>query len=197
MKKEWLYIPNLIGYVRIGLLLLFFIAVDPLAKVLFMTANLVLDVFDGKAARFFNQCSLFGARLDLIIDMFSLTLLSFYVAMLANNFWLSTFFVFCGINDLISYAMSINIFYGKKTEKNFNHKEEIGKKGFLLPIYYSGLGLAFANILHDAYLLSNIYWPSFFSAALGYACLAGFLFRQCCLVEQAFHLFRLYATIRE
>lgn len=197
MKKEWFYVPNLIGYVRICLLLLFFIIVDPLAKVMLMSANLILDVFDGRAARFFNQCTLFGARFDLIIDLFSLTLLAFYVAMLSNNIWLATFFVLCGINDFISYSMSINIFYGNNIGVKFNHKEEIGKKGFLLPIYYSGLGLALANILHDAYLLSYIYWPSYLSSALIYTCLAGFLFRQCCLVEQAFHLFRLYATIRE
>lgn len=187
MKKEWFYIPNIIGYVRICLLLLFFIAVDPLAKVLFMTSNLILDVFDGKAARFFNQCSLFGARLDLIIDMFSLTLLSFYVAFLVNNFWLSTLFVICGMNDLLSYALSINIFYGKKAEQKINHKQEIGKKGFLLPSYYSVWGLALGNVLHDAYLLKFVFWPPILDFAIPFL-LVGFVFRQCAVAEQTFHL---------
>lgn len=194
MKKEWLYIPNLIGYVRLLFLAFFFIAVDPLVKVLCMSANLVLDIFDGKMARFFNQCSLFGARFDLIIDMLSLTLLSFYVAFLSNSFWLTIFFISCGINDLINYSMSINIFYGKNVERKINHKTEIRRKGTLLPLYYSGMGLALANILHDAYLLSKIYSPAFIQTFFVYIFLFGFLFRQCCLIEQAFYLFRFCRT---
>ncbi|MBS0629607.1 MAG: CDP-alcohol phosphatidyltransferase family protein [Verrucomicrobia bacterium] len=183
MTNEWFYIPNIIGYIRVVLLALFFIIEDPLSKVILMSINLVLDVFDGKIARKLNQTSLFGARFDLIIDMVSLVLLSFYVAALSKNF----LFVLCGINDGISYALSILIFYGKKQQ--MNHKSEIGKKGLLLPIYYSAWGLALSNVLHDAYLLKFVYWP----AALGFVvpiCLGGYLFRQLCVAEQTVRLLR-------
>ncbi len=183
MKNEWLFIPNIIGYVRVVLLILFFVIEDPLTKVILMAINLVLDVFDGKIARLLNQTSLLGARFDLLIDMVSLSALSFYVAFLSKNL----LFVLCGINDLISYALSIIIFYGK--QQQMNHKSEIGKKGFLLPIYYSAWGLALSNVLHDAYLLKFVYWP----LALQFLvpiCLAGFLFRQLCVAEQTVRLLR-------
>ena len=66
------YIPNLIGYARF-----FFLAISPywafseeLYYVSFICyfTSYFLDVFDGKAARAFNQSSRYGAALDQICD---------------------------------------------------------------------------------------------------------------------------------
>lgn len=189
-QREWLYLPNVIGYIRICLIILFFATQNPLYKVLFMSANLILDIFDGKVARWLNQTTLFGARFDLIIDMVSLTILSFYAAYLAQNALISVLFILCGINDLINYALSISIFYGKNSAGALNHKQEIKKKGLLLPLYYSGIGLGLANILHDAYLLQRIYDPSALHFLAPFL-LIGFVFRQACLVEQGYRLMKL------
>jgi phosphatidylglycerophosphate synthase len=187
-KKEWIYLPNLIGYARIYLLVLFFVAKEPMHQALFMTINLLLDVLDGKIARKLNQCTLFGARLDLIIDMLSLSLLSFYLAALSSVGWISCLFVLCGVNDAISYMLSIATFYGKKTPEQSDHKDALKQKGYLLPLYYSASGLALSNVLHDAYLLSPIYTPPFIPSFIIYLCLAGCLFRQLCVAEQTYHL---------
>ncbi len=192
-KRELLYIPNIIGYLRISFLILFLTSKNPIHQLVFMSLNLSLDVLDGKLARLLNQTSLLGARFDLIIDMFSLSLLSIYVATLSQNPWIAILFIFCGINELINYTLSILIFYGEST--TLNHKQEIGKKGFLLPIYYSGLGLAFSNIFHDVYLLTFFFWPTSLTFLVP-VFLAGFIFRQCCLVEQAYLLFRIQRKIQ-
>ena len=67
-----MYIPNLIGYGRFILLWIstaFAFSKDRwiLYPVLYGTAY-ILDALDGHAARTFNQCSRYGAALDMICD---------------------------------------------------------------------------------------------------------------------------------
>ncbi|CAL8126322.1 unnamed protein product [Orchesella dallaii] len=64
-----LYIPNIIGYVRLLLLILaFLLYTNPAGFVLFYSLSILLDFFDGWTARKFNQCSAYGAWLDVIVD---------------------------------------------------------------------------------------------------------------------------------
>ncbi|KAG0730046.1 CDP-diacylglycerol--inositol 3-phosphatidyltransferase [Chionoecetes opilio] len=58
-----LYIPNIIGYARLSLLLLAFslLPSSPVGFVSLYVASIILDGFDGYAARKLRQCSLFGA----------------------------------------------------------------------------------------------------------------------------------------
>uniref|UniRef100_A0AAY4DKP2 CDP-diacylglycerol--inositol 3-phosphatidyltransferase n=1 Tax=Denticeps clupeoides TaxID=299321 RepID=A0AAY4DKP2_9TELE len=70
MKLEVLfYIPNVIGYVRILLLLAAWIAFNtPEVFILAYVLFVILDGVDGWAARWFDQSSKFGAWLDVVID---------------------------------------------------------------------------------------------------------------------------------
>ena len=66
----WLYVPNLIGYARVALLLAFFCLAQTrwqaaLACYLLSFAG---DLFDGYFARLLNQASDFGAVLDMVTD---------------------------------------------------------------------------------------------------------------------------------
>ncbi|XP_050715674.1 uncharacterized protein LOC126998242 [Eriocheir sinensis] len=73
-----LYVPNLIGYIRLSLLLLAFCLLhssSPAWFVSFYTGSIVLDGFDGFAARKLHQCSLFGAWFDVVLDNLSRGLL--------------------------------------------------------------------------------------------------------------------------
>ncbi|CAF2725226.1 unnamed protein product [Rotaria sp. Silwood2] len=64
-----LYIPNLIGYFRICLLVLAWYYIDkPFIFLPLYTAQALLDAVDGWSARQFNQVSKFGSWLDVIID---------------------------------------------------------------------------------------------------------------------------------
>ena len=62
------YIPNLIGYARIffAFVAFHFAFTDAIKFAGFYTLSMGLDAFDGMAARHFDQCSRFGAVLDMV-----------------------------------------------------------------------------------------------------------------------------------
>ena len=68
-----LYIPNVIGYARVlctvaSFVLMIFIPERWFLAILLYVASFVGDLFDGLAARKFNQCSTFGGLLDMVTD---------------------------------------------------------------------------------------------------------------------------------
>ncbi|XP_046446243.1 uncharacterized protein LOC124195730 [Daphnia pulex] len=71
------YVPNLIGYVRLILIITGHLFKDesPFTAVLFYAIFATLDGIDGWVARKLNQCSSFGAWLDVIIDNIGRTLI--------------------------------------------------------------------------------------------------------------------------
>jgi CDP-diacylglycerol--inositol 3-phosphatidyltransferase len=89
-KAAWpvlLYVPNLIGYARIGLALVAFWNVPhPATFLTFYTIGFLLDAADGYAARLLGQSSAFGAVLDMLTDRFSTAGLLLLIALqdLAN-----------------------------------------------------------------------------------------------------------------
>ncbi|XP_070572093.1 uncharacterized protein [Ptychodera flava] len=69
-KNVFLYIPNIIGYIR---LLLLFVAYFYFERwqtmfIIIYTISMILDGVDGYAARKLNQVSAFGAWFDVVID---------------------------------------------------------------------------------------------------------------------------------
>ncbi|XP_031553385.1 uncharacterized protein LOC116290484 [Actinia tenebrosa] len=72
-KNIFLYVPNIIGYVRLVLLAIsfWFLRTTPLSFLSFYCFSIILDGFDGYAARKLNQVSTFGAWLDVAIDNLS------------------------------------------------------------------------------------------------------------------------------
>lgn len=70
MGSVFLYIPNIIGYFRFVFLLaiLFTYQHSPIITIFLYGLSQLLDMFDGMAARHFNQCSNFGAVLDMVCD---------------------------------------------------------------------------------------------------------------------------------
>ena len=71
-KEEniFLFVPNLIGYARIILALASFytMPIRPITTLVLYFLSAFLDVFDGYAARRFNQSTRFGAMLDQLTD---------------------------------------------------------------------------------------------------------------------------------
>lgn len=70
MVSVFLYVPNLIGYVRIALnfVALHYALSDHRASLLCYAASALLDAADGYAARALGQSSLFGTVLDMVTD---------------------------------------------------------------------------------------------------------------------------------
>ncbi len=69
-KKVLFYVPNIIGYLRIALLVsaLWTGPAFPWFTFCLFLVNFSLDFFDGLLARTLNQTSAFGAWLDVAID---------------------------------------------------------------------------------------------------------------------------------
>lgn len=66
----FLYVPNIVGYVRVSCILVYFFLYDfcPAFSTFLYLFNIFLDYLDGILARRLNQCSKFGALLDVITD---------------------------------------------------------------------------------------------------------------------------------
>ena len=92
MNRVFLYVPNLIGYARFILYAASFISHSfdrwQLCISLYAIA-FILDEFDGRAARAYNQSSNFGAALDMTADRCATAGLCLILAQLYPNFLLA------------------------------------------------------------------------------------------------------------
>ncbi|KAF2070013.1 hypothetical protein CYY_008670 [Polysphondylium violaceum] len=70
VSKIYTYVPNIIGYFRVLFAILAFMySHDDFIKFfVFYAISALLDMADGHAARLLNQCSQFGALLDMVTD---------------------------------------------------------------------------------------------------------------------------------
>jgi CDP-diacylglycerol--inositol 3-phosphatidyltransferase len=70
-----LFIPNVIGYARLTLMLIsFYLAkTDPTKTVVLYLLSFICDELDGRFARMFDQCTEFGAVLDMVTDRLATT----------------------------------------------------------------------------------------------------------------------------
>ncbi|KAK7475673.1 hypothetical protein BaRGS_00033099 [Batillaria attramentaria] len=65
-----MYVPNVIGYIRILLTVLAFVLyAHPAWFLTLYSTAVILDAFDGYCARTLNQCSAFGAWFDVVVDL--------------------------------------------------------------------------------------------------------------------------------
>eukprot|EP00118_Oscarella_pearsei_P010334 m.63034 g.63034 ORF g.63034 m.63034 type:complete len:195 (+) comp35128_c0_seq6:74-658(+) len=72
MTSVYLFVPNLIGYARLVLVLLAYVLFHyPIPFLVIYGFSAALDGFDGYAARKYNQMSAFGAWLDVVVDNIS------------------------------------------------------------------------------------------------------------------------------
>ncbi|XP_058955249.2 CDP-diacylglycerol--inositol 3-phosphatidyltransferase-like [Pocillopora verrucosa] len=69
-ENVFLFIPNIIGYARIVLAILsfYFMPTNCVVAASSYLLSVLLDEFDGYAARYFNQSTMFGAMLDMLTD---------------------------------------------------------------------------------------------------------------------------------
>lgn len=128
------YIPNLIGYVRVALMLAsFFLAKSNwiVASICYVTA-FVGDLADGKAARAFNQSSNFGAVLDMVTDRVS----TCGLLIILSQLYPDNGIVFL---MLVAIYISSHWFHVISTAKKGHHKsrETLAGRNILMRLYYS------------------------------------------------------------
>lgn len=133
----WLFVPNLIGYVRIITgLAAFHYAWDTehILHFFFLYGfSYLLDAVDGVAARKLNQKSSFGAVLDMVTDRFCTAGLLAVLAFKFQEPMLKTAFVWLMILDIVSHwvQMYSSLRIGTDSHKNISEKEHP-----LLRFYY-------------------------------------------------------------
>ncbi len=92
INQVFLYVPNIIGYLRFGFYFASFISHSlgnwQLCLGLYAIA-FILDEFDGRAARAYNQSSNFGAALDMVADRSATAGLCLILAQLYPNYLLA------------------------------------------------------------------------------------------------------------
>mmetsp|Transcript_39225 Transcript_39225/g.77117 ORF Transcript_39225/g.77117 Transcript_39225/m.77117 type:complete len:215 (-) Transcript_39225:235-879(-) len=126
-----LYIPNMVGYVRIFTMILsFYYCFDkPTYSFLLYGVSQGLDAVDGVAARYFNQTSRFGAVLDMLTDRMSTAVLLIVLSHLYKDYW--GFYAFLVVLDIVAHWFQM---YSSMACGKTSHK---GGGNFLLQFYYS------------------------------------------------------------
>lgn len=102
-----LYVPNLIGYLRIFLLVLFFRSFEThhsFAIVCAIVSHL-LDAVDGFTARALGQQSEFGYHLDMLIDRMAtlIVIIKIFQVSLAKHTFMLSLILFSYIVDICSH----------------------------------------------------------------------------------------------
>ncbi|KAG2186565.1 hypothetical protein INT44_002789 [Umbelopsis vinacea] len=130
----FLYIPNLIGYSRIILaaISLYYMPIHPKVCVTLYCISCLLDAVDGNAARYFNQCSKFGAVLDMVTDRCTTTCLLCFL----SNVYPSYTLVFQGLISLDFSSHYIHM-YSSLVDGASSHKNISQSSHPLLRAYYN------------------------------------------------------------
>ncbi|KAG0317299.1 CDP-diacylglycerol-inositol 3-phosphatidyltransferase [Linnemannia gamsii] len=171
-ENVFLFIPNLIGYSRIILAAgsLYYMPLHPKTCMFMYSLSCLLDAVDGQAARYYDQCSKFGAVLDMVTDRCTTACLLCYLAAVYPTYALV--FQFLIALDVSSHYMHM---YSSLTSGATSHKKISESSNFILRAYYSNnlvlFGFCFANELFFVilYLLKFEFQSSTFGKILLYS----------------------------
>jgi len=143
---EWpvmLYVPNLIGYMRVFAMIASFYVASGCAEwldecqptnsnyklaIFLYFMNFAGDVVDGYAARFFNQCSKYGGVLDMVTDRVSTAGLCALLAVLYPK----EMFTFVSLIVIDIFSHWFHVVYSEQAQRH--HKGE--QTNWFLKWYY-------------------------------------------------------------
>ncbi|GJJ77821.1 CDP-diacylglycerol--inositol 3-phosphatidyltransferase [Entomortierella parvispora] len=140
-ENVFLFIPNLIGYTRIILAAgaLYYMPSHPKTCMFMYSLSCLLDAVDGQAARYYNQCSKFGAILDMVTDRCATACLLCYLAHAYPEYAL--LFQFLIALDVSSHYMHM---YSSLVSGSSSHKKISESGNFILRAYYNNNLVLFA-----------------------------------------------------
>ena len=140
--KKLLYVPNIIGFIRVFLLLAStYYSLIPSVFTPLYFLNFCFDGLDGFAARLFKQETRFGYALDMITDRISSALL--FILLIEKSFQWRFFFICCLFFDISSHWFA--------TLQSKTHKIQ---KNYLLKWYYKPQNLFITCVCNELFLLS-------------------------------------------
>lgn len=164
MKENvFLFIPNLIGYARIVLAIssFYFMPTDyVLTTITYLTSGL-LDAFDGYAARYFNQSTMFGAMLDMLTDRCVTTALQVMLALFYPNYTFVFQILIC--LDISSHWIHVQ---SSLLKGGASHKKIDLSGNFFLRIYYHSRIVLFLMCAGNELFFCMLYLIHFTSGPL-------------------------------
>jgi len=193
-----LLLPNLIGYIRIALIILvIFIAFrHPVLTfiVYFIAGN--LDAVDGYLARRLNQESKIGTILDYAVDRAGEVVLFFILATLYPSAW--SFFCLLLILDIFSHICQL---YSTVFSSQQSHKHIGKQQGGVLGLYYSNRIVLYCACASYDLWLGSLYLYHFFPSTglyyLSILLLPGFVFKVIVHIMQIISVFRTVSALDE
>ncbi|EDO31331.1 predicted protein, partial [Nematostella vectensis] len=132
MTSVFLFIPNLIGYLRIILAFasFYYMPSDHVKAAVMYVISGFLDAFDGHAARYFNQSTKFGAFLDMLTDRCVTTALIMMLGVFYPKFLFLFQFLVC--LDITSHWIHVQ----SAMLKGDSHKKIDLSGNYFLRVYY-------------------------------------------------------------
>jgi len=163
MVSVYFYVPNLIGYTRILLDIAAFYVIYTDFKLFFVfyAISAWLDIADGHAARALDQCSRFGAVLDMVTDRASTSCLIVVLAQFYPKF--SLVFCFLIALDIMSHFARV---ISSLSLGNTSHKAVSQNQSWLIRLYYTNrFVLGFMCFGNEAFFL-HLYLLQFYQGPL-------------------------------
>lgn len=154
VRDVLLFIPNLIGYVRILTAVLSFMTMKnhPVWTLILYGISGFLDAFDGYAARKFNQGTSFGAVLDMVTDRCATSSLICYLCVIYPRFCI--IWQLLVSLDLASHYMHM---YAMLSSGSASHKNVDKAQSKLLNLYYTNRKVLFVVCLVNELFYVAIY----------------------------------------
>merc|ERR1712062_328135 len=158
--QVFLYVPNIIGYLRIILVLFSLVTslTSPFTTVGLYMSSRLLDAFDGYFARELNQFTKFGAMLDLLTDCTATSMLLMTLSVLFPHY-LIWFQISMGL-DIVSHWLHchVTLELGKTSHKLVSEDTNI-----VLRIYYSSKKVLFGMCAGNEIFYNALYLSAFTS----------------------------------
>lgn len=148
------FIPNLIGYARIALAVGAFVVAEHAYAPFFVCYALsqILDIFDGQAARKFDQSTRFGAVLDMLTDRMSTLCLLMTLGQMYHA--LALVWMALSVLDIVSHWAHM---YSSLIRGLGSHKTMTDGVHPLLRIYYTNRRIMGALILGNEGFFLGLY----------------------------------------
>eukprot|EP00211_Chloroparvula_japonica_P015259 CAMPEP_0119126098 /NCGR_PEP_ID=MMETSP1310-20130426/5149_1 /TAXON_ID=464262 /ORGANISM="Genus nov. species nov., Strain RCC2339" /LENGTH=210 /DNA_ID=CAMNT_0007116233 /DNA_START=87 /DNA_END=719 /DNA_ORIENTATION=- len=133
MTSTYLFVPNIIGYARIVLAIAaFYYAMDDYMMFFALYGlSAALDMLDGLAARYFDQCSTYGAVLDQVTDRASTASLTVILSHFFPDYTMG--FIALNALDLVSHFARL---YSSLSMQLTSHKMSPEYHPSILKTYY-------------------------------------------------------------
>lgn len=197
-RNVFLFVPNLIGYLRIILLIIssyYITSSHRLGLALYLLSS-SMDAVDGFAARLLNQSSTFGSMLDMITDRVSTMCLLMNLSNLYIGY--SQIFQLLLIIDIVSHWLH---FFSAKLDDHQKSHKNFGVNIPLMRLYYQNKIVltsicAFEQIFLASLLLYN-FEKTIICLSLTMISIPGMLFKNWINILQIYNSCLVMANVKE